>query len=217
MRGSAPQSSGIAYAVLSVVGMLVLVVAEIDTETDENVLAHYADSGNRKWEIVGFLLVSVGVLFFLWFLSTLRSRIRTHEAEPGTHSSLAFGAGIGASVLLVGAAASLASTSFAAETSDSFVIDPNLARSTVSTGYLLLIGWVLISCVLMTATSVVVLRTAVLPVWLGWVGLVGVALALVEVLLLPVFVVPAWVVVVSIALMADRSTHDPEVREPALT
>lgn len=217
MKRLGAPASGIVYAVLVVVGTLLLVLAAIDTKTDQEILSHYGDSGKRTGEIVGFILVTVGALFFLWFLSTLRSRLRSGEPEPKTLSALVFGAGVAASALLIGGAAVIAGTSFAAEFSSDFVVDPNLARFAVIIGFLFLIGSALVNSALVIATSVLALRTAAFPNWLGWVGFAAVVLAVVEAFLLPVFVIPVWVVVVSVVLMARSPATHSQVRQPEAT
>jgi hypothetical protein len=203
-------ASGIVYSVFVAVGLILLFGAEIDQKTDQEILSHYADSGNRTLGIVGFMLVTVGVLFFLWFLSTLQSRLASVEPEPRTYSVLAFGAGVSAAALLVGAVAVMTGTHFAVELASEFVVDPNLARFAISTSYLFLFGSVLVNVVLVIVTSVQALRTAVLPNWVGWAGFAAVVLAVVEAFLLPVFVVPVWVVVVSVVLMVNGPTSDPQ-------
>ena len=208
MKRLGAPASGIVYAVLVVVGIILLVGAQLDTKADQEILSHYADSGKRTGELVGFILVTAGVLFFIWFVATLRSRLRSIEPEPKTLSALAFGAGVTAAALLIGAAAVIVATSTAVEFSDEFVVDPNLARFALSTGYLLLTGAVLVNCVLVVATSVLALRSAVFPNWLGWFGFAAVVLAVGEAFLLPVFVIPVWAVVVSVVLMG-RSPASP--------
>lgn len=210
-------ASGIVSAVLVVVGIFLLVAEQIDEDTDEEILSYYAESGNRTGEIVGFILVTVGVMFFLWFLSTLRSRLSSVEPEPRTLSTLGFGAGSTAAALLVGAGALLVGTSFAAELSSRFVVDPNLARFVVITGYAFLTGSVLVNLVLVITTSVLALRTAALPTWLGWVGFAAVVLAIVEVFLLPVFVIPVWVLVVSVVLIMPTPVDHPQESTPEPT
>ncbi len=200
MKRIGAPASGIVYAVLVVVGLFLLVIAQIDGKTDQEILSHYADGGNRTGETIGFILVVVGVLFFLWFASELRSRLRAAESDPGTLSTLAFGAAVAGGALLVGAAAFFGGMSLAVDISSNFEVDPDLARFAVVGGYGFLIGSVLVNLVLVAATSVLALRTTVLPNWLGWAGFAAVVLAVVEVFLLPVFVVPVWVLVVSVVL-----------------
>lgn len=207
-------ASGIVSAVLVVVGIILLVQEQIDDDADEQIRSYYADGGNRSTQIVGFFLVALGTLFFLWFLSVLRSRLVASEPGPKTLSALAFGAGSAAAALLVGAVAVLAGTAWTVEISNDFVVDPNLARFGATTGYLLLMGAVLVELALVIATSVLALRTDGLPSWLGWVGFVAVVLAVVEALLLPVFVIPAWVLVVSVVLLMGPPAGRPEVGQP---
>jgi len=210
-------ASGVVYAVLVVVGMLLLVQESIDERTDEQIRSYYTDSGNRTTQIVGFFLVAVGVLFFLWFISVLRSLLSSAEPEAKVLSTLAFGAGSTAAALLTVAAALLAGTSWAVEIATDFVVDPNQARFVVTTGYVLLMGAVLVNCVLVIATSVLALRTSVLPNWLGWAGFAVVVLAIAEAFLLPVFIIPVWVVVVSVVLLVGTSTSQIQAHEPEMT
>ena len=217
MRLLRAPASGVVYAVLVVVGMLLLVQESIDDRTDEQIRSYYTDSGNRTTQIVGFFLVAVGVLFFLWFISVLRSLLSSAEPEAKVLSTLAFGAGSTAAALLTVAAALLAGTSWAVEIATDFVVDPNQARFVVTTGYVLLMGAVLVNCVLVIATSVLALRTSVLPNWLGWAGFAVVVLAIAEAFLLPVFIIPVWVVVVSVVLLVGTSTSQIQAHEPEMT
>jgi hypothetical protein len=182
--------------------------AELDTKTEEEVLSHYADGGNRTREIAGFLLVVLGVLFFLWFLSLLRSRLRSAEPETTTLSTLGFGAGTTAAALVIGGTAMVAGTALTVDLVDGFEIDPDRVWYGVGVGYLFLLGWVLVACVLVAATSVLAVRTAVFPNWLGWIGFAAVVLAVVEAFLFPVFTIPLWMVIVSVVMM----THAPVPR-----
>jgi MFS family permease len=58
----------------------------------------------------------------------------------------------------------------------------------------------MVASVLVAATSVLALRTAVLPRWLGWVGIVVALALLVAVFFIPVFLFWAWVLVVAVVL-----------------
>ena len=76
-----------------------------------------------------------------------------------------------------------------------------------TTQLVVLVGWVVVNFALVIATSVVALRSDVLPTWLGWVGFVAVVLAIVEVFLAPVFVIPVWLLIVSIVLAVHEPTR----------
>jgi len=199
--------SGVASAILVVVGIFLLIQEAIDEDTNKEIASYYGDNGNRTSELVGFVLVVVGAALFVWFLSSLRARLRSAGDAARTPATLGFGAGVAAAALLVGAAALFSGMSMAAELTDRFVVDPDLARFALAVGFLLLVGWVVVNFALVIATSVVALRSDVLPTWLGWVGFVAVVLAIVEVFLAPVFVIPVWLLIVSIVLAVHEPTR----------
>lgn len=204
---------GIAYAVLVVTGVLMLVREEIDGATDDQIVTYYGDSGNRTVEMIGSFAIVLGGLAFLWFLASLRTRLRSVESDSTVLSDLAFGAGVAATTLLLGATVLLSATSSTIAISSGFVVDPNTARLAVAAGYLFLIGAVLMNCVVVAATSMLALRSDGLPNWLAWLGGSAVVLAVVEAFLLPVFVIPAWVAVVSIVFARGTTSETQEESE----
>ncbi len=136
-------ASGILYAVVYVIGLVLLVWDDLDTNTDAELVSYFADSGNRIGHFVGFFLLSIGVLFLLLFVATLGNRLRSIEPEPKILSSLAFCAGASSAALLLGAGAALAATALAADDVDAFVVEPNSVRLTLSIGYMFLVDDVL--------------------------------------------------------------------------
>jgi len=200
--------SGIAYVVLFLIAFFI--TGEGAGDSDEEILSYYADSGNRATEITGFFLLAVAALFFLWFVTILRNRLRSVESEPKSLSALAFGAGIVSAALLMAANALFISISGTVEFTDEFQLDPDLARLVGSIGYLLWVSSTMVAGVLVAATSVLALRTAVLPRWLGWVGLVAALALLVAIFFFPIFVLWAWVLIVSVFLILRTQTGYPE-------
>ena len=60
---------GIAYAVLFVVGGFVSFNGQPDTDSPPaKIISYYSDSGHRDKIALGWLLVLVGVFFFIWFV-----------------------------------------------------------------------------------------------------------------------------------------------------
>ena len=119
------------------------------------------------------------------------------------------GAGATAAALLLVAAALFGATSMAVQFSSRFSVDVNLARFALSTGYIAAFASVLVNCLVVIATSIVALRTPVLPSWFAWAGFAVVPLAIVEsMLLFPIFLIPLWVLLTSIIL-----TTQPEQAE----
>lgn len=211
MKRSDTSWSGIVYALLFVLGAFLLTTAEPESKTDEEILAHFADGGNRATMIVGFFVMVAAALCWLWFVNSLRSRLQTTAPEARSLSTLGFGASVAAASLLIAAATSLAGIAFVMEDTSRFVPEPDTARLVVMIGYLLLIGGALVNCVVVATTSVLALRTAVLPTWAGWVGVAAIALTLAEIALLPVLSIPVWAVIVSITV----SKVSPGSSEPA--
>ncbi|MGH3133688.1 MAG: hypothetical protein ACRDNY_08120 [Gaiellaceae bacterium] len=193
-------ASGIVYVLLFVVGLMV--APKSIGETDEEILAYYADSGNRAREISSFFIGIVAVLFFLFFLRTLHRRLRSVESEPKSLPALAFGAGVTSAALLVGAVALWTGTSFTIEDTSEFVVDPSLARYVDTTGYLLFTASVMVTSLLVGATSLLAVRTAVLPTWLGWVGLPVAVILLFAFFFFPLLVFWLWVLAVSVIFIA---------------
>ena len=202
--------SGVVYVVLSVAGFTIGVSGSPDTGApDREFLSYYADSGNRTKEIVAFFLFVVAGLFLLCFVGSLRDRLRSVESEPRGLSALAFGAGVASAALFAVAVALGSAMSFAIEDSDQFVVDPNLARLFGNTSYLLIVASTMVASLLVAPTSMLVLRTAVLPRWLGWVGIVVAIALLVAVLFIPIFLLWAWVLVVGVILTVRPANGHP--------
>ena len=171
-------------------------------DTESEVLAYYADRGNRVAEIAAFFLITVATLFYLWFASTLRDRLRAVEDKPGGLSALAFGAGVASAVLLVAAVAIGTAISFTIEDYDAFAVDPNFALALGDVSYLLLVGAGMTASVLVAATSVLAIRTPVLPGWFGWAGIVVAIALLVSIFFFPFLLYLLWLLVLSVLMLA---------------
>src|SRR5262245_36996651 len=145
----------------------------------QEIAGYLTDSGNHTRNIIGAYLWVLGGLAFLGFVAGLRSVLRRAEGGPGTLSNLVFGAGVVFTAVWSVSAAAIASVAYAVEFSNSTVSDSDLATVLPSLGgLLLLLGGGFAGILLLAATSVVILRTGVLPRWLAWFGIV-VAISLV--------------------------------------
>jgi hypothetical protein len=193
--------SGIAYVALFVVGLVLTSDSPQASDSDSEIVAYYTDSGNRNQEIVTFFLVVLAVLFFLWFLTSLHGRLRAVEDGSNGLSTLALAGGITSATLLAAAVAVAFGPSFTRADSARYTIDADGARLAADTSYLLFVGSMMATAVLIGATSVLAVRTGVLPGWLGWIGLVAAVAMLFAIFFFPLFVLWAWVLVVSIVLV----------------
>jgi hypothetical protein len=150
--------------VLWIAGVLVLeTVYPGDVPGDELVAA----AQDRPTTILlGASLFLLGSLCFLWFVGTLRGRLRTADAA-GPLPSIAFAGGIVTGVFLIGLPANDAA---AALNEDRLTPDSAVALSAL--GDLFFTGAGYAAAVLVLATSLLALRALVFPRWLAWAGLV---------------------------------------------
>jgi hypothetical protein len=207
--------SGVVFVVLCVAGFAIGVSGSPEgSDSDQEFLSYYADSGNRAKEITAFFLFVVAALFLICFVGALRNRLRSVESEPKGLSALAFGAGVASAALFVVVASLGPAMSFAIEEADQYVVDPNLARLLNNASYLLVVASTMVASVLVAATSALALRTAVLPRWLGWVGIVVAVALLAAVFFIPIFLFWAWILVVSVVLIV-RPANDPRSQRTA--
>jgi hypothetical protein len=197
--------SGIVFVVLMLTGAaFVIDVPKADASSQE-IAGYLADSGNHTRNIIGAYIWVLGGLAFLGFVSGLRAVLRRAEGEPGTLSSLVFGAGVLFTAVWSVSAATLAAVAYAVGFSNAPVSDPDIVRVLPQLGsLLLLLGGGFAGILLLVATSTLIFRTGVLPRWLAWLG-IPVAIALVvDVTYMNILPFVGWVLVASIALLMRR-------------
>ena len=183
--------SGILFVALTLVGMGVGGGVDVNV-ADEEVLAHFADGGETSADVAGFFLV---------FLNSLRARLAAAEGPRGTVAGLVSSAGLASIVLSLGSVVSIASMSAVVEFNDRVVVDPNTVRmiESIGAGFFICAG--MVASVLVAGTSVLALRTDVLPSWLAWLGFVVAIALLLSMLWFPWLALLLWVVLVSIAMI----------------
>lgn len=191
--------SGIAYAVLFLVG--IFAGGEGAGDSPEEHVAYYADSGNRAKEFLLFFILVAAGLLLLWFLAGLRNVLVRAEGGGARWTALAFGAGV-ASVSLFLAAASLFVAPAGSAGEENFrEVNPSAVNVVGNAGYAMLVCSIILAGMLVLATSIVALRTLVLPRWLSLAGFVVAPILLFAVFFIPIFVWLAWVLAVSVVLI----------------
>jgi Domain of unknown function (DUF4386) len=194
--------SGIVFVVLMLTGaFFVTDVPEADASASD-IASYLADSENHTRNIIGAYVWVLGGLAFLGFVAGLRAVLRRAEGEPGTLSSLVFGAGVVFTAVWSVSAVAISAVAYSVEFSDAPVSDPDLVRVLPQLGsLLLLLGGGFAGILLLLATSILIFRTSVLPRWLAWFGIL-VAIALVfDVTYTNILPFVAWVAAASIALL----------------
>ena len=200
----------------SLVGVMLVLNQPQDKDSDAEIAAYFAGHSHRVHGIVGFFVFLAGILLLLAFLAALRERLLAAEGQPGRLSALAFGAGIASlplwavSMLLANAA------SFAANESSAFRLNPNTFRMLADTAYFAWVAAVVVSSVIVWATSAVALRTAVLPRWYARLGIVAGVVQLFGFFFFPFFVWWLWIVVTAVLLIRRPSPSIARVAQPAL-
>jgi hypothetical protein len=195
--------SGLVFVALVVVSIIVTGFDSVDSSDSTQKVVDFWNE-NDKEQVAGAFLGALALVPFLWFLGSLRSALRAGEGGTGRLSAIAYAGGI---VLAAGGAAD-ASLQFAvAESADDVPAGVTQTLSVLYSDFFLVfpvgVG------TLMIATALVILRTKVLPVWLGWVALLLGIVSLTPVGFFAFLVVLAWVVVVSVVLFQQQSGATP--------
>lgn len=196
--------SGLVFVALWIVAFVVGLGGE-ESPSDAVIVAHYADQGNRSSDVTFFFLVVLASLVFVAFLSVLRGRLAETGGRDGALPVLAFGAGIAAATLWVVAGVFWGSVAYTANETEAFRVDPNTERLVGEVAYLFFVTGIVSALLVVLATSVVALRTGVLPRWLAWLGLPVAVTMLGALAVLPFFFFLVWVALVSASLVVrDR-------------
>jgi hypothetical protein len=209
--------TGLLAVACSLGGVMLALNQPQDKDSNAKIVAYFANHSHRVHGVIGFFVFLAGLLFLLAFLGALRERLLAAEGQPGRLSALAFGAGI-ASIPLWAVSMLLANAaSFAANESSAFRLDPNTFRLLADTAYFAWVAAVVVSSVVVWATSAVALRTSVLPRWYARLGIVAGVVQLFGFFFFPFFVWWLWIIATSILLISRRpSPAAARVAQPAL-
>lgn len=209
-------ASGIVSVVLVVAGRLIAGSAPQVTASSHAILFYYAKRSHWHRQEAGLVLGALSMVFFLWFLAGLRSRLRVPARFAGTLSSVVLAAGVAFAVLYAALSTMRGVIPFALDGSQAFrsaTLDPQLVRGLEEARSLFFLHALVAGAVLIGASSVLALRGQVLPRWLGGGGLAVAGLVLLGAFVAAgaVFLLLAWIVVVGVALIAhfDASGRTP--------
>jgi hypothetical protein len=201
--------AGIVFVVLFVVGFFLFDLPSGDDSARE-ITSFYNDSGDRAQLIIsGYLLVLAGV-FFLWFLASLRNRLLAAEGEPARLSVIAFASGVVFVAMLMVAAAAFVTVAGDITFGDEKFVSLEGARLLPELGYpILLIGGMFAAIAMIDAASVLIVRTGVLPRWIGYFGFVAAVALLFAVFFVPMIFLLLWVLFVSVAMIRSQAPITP--------
>lgn len=194
--------TGIAFAVLFVVGSAVYDQAPSIGESDEEIVAYYASSDNQLTLQIAFLVLTLAAVLFVWYVGVLSARLRVAEGEPGWLSRIVLVSGAAfVTVMILGFLIGGMVADIGDDTS-AFVVDPNTTRLLTDASYTFTFETALpLAAPMVLAASIVFLRTALLPRWLGWAGIAVALSCLVGFLGVPMGLFLLWIVVVAVYLV----------------
>jgi len=196
--------AGIVFVVLFVVGFSLFDLPSGDDSAQE-ITSFYNDSGDRAQLIIASYLMMLAGVFFLWFLASLRNRLLAAEGEPARLTVIAFASGVVFVAMLMVAAAAFMTVAADITFGDEKFVSVEGARLLPELGYpILLIGGMFAAIAMIDAASILIVRTGVLPKWIGYFGFVAAVALLFSVFFVPIILLVLWVLFVSIALLRTR-------------
>ena len=167
--------------------------------SDQEILDHYADSGQRTKEAVAFFLIAAAALSFAVFATALRSIVAREERGAGMLAALLWAGGIACAALLLAGNAVSRAAAFASM-DDVFQLEPDTRRLFEDAGLLLLASGAIAAILLVVGVSLAALRHRLLPRWLAWAGFPAALLLPLAVGFLGFLVLALWVLAVSAVL-----------------
>jgi hypothetical protein len=176
----------------------------------QHVASFYNSSGNRIHLIIAAYLIALGGLAFLVFLSAIRARLREAEGPGGGFSEVATGAGLLFVAMLFAAGASFATIAgdivFGGQ-GKQLHPNPELSAFLPQLGYpLLLVFGMLSVAVVIVTTSILAVRTGILPRWLAYAGFVVAFFQLFAVVFVPMILFVLWMIAVSVVLLRSEAS-----------
>lgn len=209
-----PAGRGLLAAWSGIVGALLLAAANwqilslsppaSEANAAQTISEFYAKEGNTGGLLVAEPLSIVGAFFFLWFLAHLATLLSRETASTGSHRILAGGV----TFVVLAFASMVAQTTVAGARSfySAFEVDPYTSMALSHAGYILLVGAMAGTAVLLAGAGALIRRGSTVSRWLGSTAYVLVPLSLISMLFpyLPLALFLLWITLVSISLLRSQ-------------
>ncbi|MGI9645700.1 MAG: hypothetical protein ACR2O6_10360 [Ilumatobacteraceae bacterium] len=202
------EAAAVAGVLFAVIGAIALALLSSFPDLDQGepgLKTWFADSGNQTTLIFGANLMVFSSIMFLWFVAVIRRRLG--DLEDQFFGTVFLGSAFAFVAVWLGHGAAVAGPAVAVSHFEgASVTGPSLSNAAgLGAAYLLVIG-PRVEAVFVLVTSVLFLRSRVLPTWLAILGFV-IALGM---FFLPLIATPTgygfpvWVMVVSFTILAVR-------------
>jgi hypothetical protein len=204
---------GILYVVLFIAGSIVAFNnAPTGDDRPAKYVAYYSDSGHRDKISLGWLLVVLGVFFFLWFLSALVQILRSIDADGFLTTLVTVGGAVYAALALAGISLW---TAIATMSDDTFhhQVYPGIIHAASDAGYVIHASGGVGAGTMIIAASLAASRAALIPRWAGIVGVVFGILGIASIFFFPQALIAIWILVA--AWLVFRASDRPLGAPPA--
>jgi|SRR5215211_1121602 len=185
--------TGVAFVLLIVLAVIIGGESPDPDDSRLSVVRFWTD--NDTEQIWSSAIAAWSSVFFVWFAGSLRSVLREREGGSARLSALSFAGAI----IAAGGLLALASLGFAAaDTAGDVPGDVTQTLSVLGSEFFFPVagGYALF----LLAAGILAVRTAVLPIWLGWSAIVLGILCITPVGFFALLVGLVWLIVVSILL-----------------
>jgi hypothetical protein len=192
--------AGAAYVVFFVVGTILLFSGAPDGDAPPaKVIQWYSDSGHRDQINIGWILVGLGIFFFLWFAATVRRAVMAVDGEGILTAVVGIGGGVYAAVAF---AAVALNNGIRTMSDDTFrhQVYPDLIHAANDAGYVMHATGAAALGAMIIAMSLAFMWGGVWPTWAGWLGVVVGILAIAAILFFTQWLFLIWILVVSILM-----------------
>src|SRR5438105_2218201 len=182
----------VVYVILFIGGSLLAYAGQPDTgDPPAKLISYYSDSGHRDKIGAGWLIVIVGVFFFLWFLGALRQFLRRIDDQGMLPAVATVGGAVYASLTLAGRSVDMAIKTMSDDTFHHQVF-PELIHAADDTGYILHAAGGVGLGALMISAALAARRGRRIPAWATWVSSVFGILAVSSIFFIPPFLNAIW-------------------------
>jgi hypothetical protein len=188
--------AGVAAVALWIAGTFLLENTDRPEGKDSAAFATWVVENDTEM-ITGTIVFGFGVLFFLWFLGALRTRLIESEGGAGQLTTVAFAGGVATGLMMMATYLPWAKVAF-----DNENMTDTAVEAVVQMGDSFFGGVELFAIPLLVGTGLVARRTGALPKWLAWFSLVlALVLAIIPIGWAGVLLgLPLWTLITAVVL-----------------
>lgn len=206
--------AGIVYVALAIVAIAFVLRGPDTSGNPQKLIDYYSTSSHRRDGIIGALFFMAAIFFFLWFLAALRTRLSRLGGDGVLSSAVLLGGGLYAA--LSSAAFILWGGTEQLKVNSTHPVHPELLQFAGDISWFLNATGFIGAAALVIAASVIAMRAAVLPSWLGWLSVAAGIVLLVSFFAFPEIIWAVWVLVVSVGLFrGERAATSARAAAPA--